>query len=201
VSPLSHPIHGSCINAGKISASAGAATYWGPDSRLNRTARVWGTQTSACAELISVILALRSAPIFKSLELSTRSEYVIRSIAHYAARNEACGWRCPNGDLLKRIFNLIKSRTAPLHLCHIKQPKVVKGHLLEVTKRARQACELPRAREPSGESSTKFRLQRAKFNYTLPRWLLTCQITAGQIKPRFDLLEKRSHSPIEGEIN
>ncbi|KAJ7318571.1 hypothetical protein DFH08DRAFT_631331, partial [Mycena albidolilacea] len=70
------------------------------------------------AELLSVILALKSAPIYKSLQISTRSEYVIHSIVHYAAFNEVCGWRCANGDLLRLIFAFIKVRLAPLHLCH-----------------------------------------------------------------------------------
>ncbi|KAJ7662271.1 hypothetical protein B0H17DRAFT_953315 [Mycena rosella] len=64
-----------------------------PFPRLNTSTRVWGAQTSPRAELLSAILALRRAPTFKSLELSTRSEYVVRSIAHYAVCNNACGWR------------------------------------------------------------------------------------------------------------
>ncbi|KAJ7024679.1 hypothetical protein C8F04DRAFT_968656, partial [Mycena alexandri] len=113
-------IHGVCINAGKNSASAAAATYWGPEARLNSGRRVHGSQTSARAELLAVILALEKCPAFKSMEISTRSEYAIRSVVYYAAHNEACGWRCANGDLLKILIGLIKSRTAPVHFSHIK---------------------------------------------------------------------------------
>ncbi|KAJ6583250.1 hypothetical protein B0H10DRAFT_1765527, partial [Mycena sp. CBHHK59/15] len=67
----------------------------------NKSARVYGNQTSPRAELLAVILALQSAPTFKSIIIATRSEYAIRSATYYAAKNEACGWRCPNGDLLK----------------------------------------------------------------------------------------------------
>ncbi|KAJ7315544.1 hypothetical protein DFH08DRAFT_820471 [Mycena albidolilacea] len=59
--PMKVTVHGSCCNAGKISASAGAATYWGPNAHLNTSARI-----------------------------STCSEYVIHSKVHYAARNETC---------------------------------------------------------------------------------------------------------------
>ncbi|KAJ7775774.1 hypothetical protein DFH07DRAFT_691368, partial [Mycena maculata] len=118
--PVKVTIHGSCLNAGKISASAGAATYWGPNARRNRSARAWGDQRSPRAELLSAILALESAESYKSLEISTRSEYVIRSVTHAAAANDACGWRCANGDLLKRILALIKGRSAPLHFRHLK---------------------------------------------------------------------------------
>ncbi|KAJ7704119.1 hypothetical protein B0H17DRAFT_1194025 [Mycena rosella] len=42
--PLAVTVHGvgSCLNAGKITAAAGAAAYWGPNARLNRSGRVHG---------------------------------------------------------------------------------------------------------------------------------------------------------------
>ncbi|KAJ7261385.1 hypothetical protein B0H12DRAFT_1002546, partial [Mycena haematopus] len=113
--PLKVTIHGSCLNSGKILASAGSAAYWGQSARRNLSGRVWGSQTSPRAELLAAWLAIKNAPLFVSLEISTRSEYVIRSITHYAPMNDACGWRCTNGDILKRILALIKTRTAPLH--------------------------------------------------------------------------------------
>ncbi|KAJ7040063.1 hypothetical protein C8F04DRAFT_887549, partial [Mycena alexandri] len=118
--PIKVTVHGSCTNAGKITATAGAATYWGPNSRRNSSARVWGTQTGPRAELLAVLLAIKSSPLLKSLEVSTRSEYAIRSVVYYAARNDACGWRCANGDILKLIIALIKCRGAPIHFRHIK---------------------------------------------------------------------------------
>ncbi|KAJ7195281.1 hypothetical protein B0H12DRAFT_995524, partial [Mycena haematopus] len=105
---------------------AGSAAYWGSNARLNTSARAWGSQTSPRAELLAAFLAIKQAPVFKSLEISTRSEYVIRSITYYAASNDACGWRCANGDILKRILALIKSRTAPLHFCVIKRESSAK---------------------------------------------------------------------------
>ncbi|KAJ7083857.1 hypothetical protein C8R44DRAFT_651764, partial [Mycena epipterygia] len=118
--PIKVTIHGSCMNAGKITASAGAAAYWGPNAQLNASARGWGLQTSPRAELLAALIAIQKAPTFKSLEISTRSEYVIRSVVYYAATSDACGWRCANGDLLKRILGRIKARTAPLKFCHLK---------------------------------------------------------------------------------
>ncbi|KAJ7775550.1 hypothetical protein B0H16DRAFT_1407570, partial [Mycena metata] len=93
-SALKVTVHGICQNAGKISASAVAAAYWGPDANLNTSGRVYGAQTSARTELTTVILALQKAPGFKSLNIQTRSEYAIRSVVYYVARNDACGWRC-----------------------------------------------------------------------------------------------------------
>ncbi|KAJ7328041.1 hypothetical protein DFH08DRAFT_709880, partial [Mycena albidolilacea] len=113
-------VHGTCLNAGKITAAAAAAAYWGPDARLNTSARLTGQQTSPRAELLAVILALQKAPTFKSLEIYTRSQYAIRSAVYYAANNDACGWRNTNGDLSKVIISLIKGRTAPVHFRHIK---------------------------------------------------------------------------------
>ncbi|KAJ7756096.1 hypothetical protein DFH07DRAFT_742859, partial [Mycena maculata] len=118
--PLRVTIHGTCLNTGKITASPGASAYWGPESRLNQTRRVFGKQTGPRAELLAMILALKAAPPFKSICVSTRSEYVIRSTTYYAATNEACGWRCANGDLLKNLVALIKCRTAPVHFTHLK---------------------------------------------------------------------------------
>ncbi|KAK7049162.1 hypothetical protein R3P38DRAFT_3620855 [Favolaschia claudopus] len=112
--PLKVTVHGSCINSGKITASAGAAAYWGPNSRRNLSERTWGMQTNARAELVAVLLALRTAPSSKTLEIATRSEYAIRSVVYSAPMNAACGWRCLNGDILRLIFVLIKSRAAPI---------------------------------------------------------------------------------------
>ncbi|KAJ7722712.1 hypothetical protein B0H16DRAFT_1473236 [Mycena metata] len=65
----------------------------------------------------------------------------IRSVVYYAARNEACGWRCANGDLLQVLIALVKCRTAPVEFCHIKKELAVKnGHLIEAKAAANRAC-------------------------------------------------------------
>ncbi|KAJ6612443.1 hypothetical protein B0H10DRAFT_1807544 [Mycena sp. CBHHK59/15] len=130
--PLKITVHGTCLNAGKISAAAGAFPYWGPNARLNQMGRVYGTQTGPRLELLAVILALKGAPTFKSIVISTRSEYAIRSIVYYTAKNDAWGWRCINGDLLKVLVALVKIRMAPVQFCHIKKDIAPKdGHLWE----------------------------------------------------------------------
>ncbi|KAJ7631558.1 hypothetical protein DFH06DRAFT_916222, partial [Mycena polygramma] len=117
---------------------AGAAAYWGPNARWNVSARVWGRQSSPRADLLAALLAIEVAPTYRSLEISTRSEDVVRSLAYYAARNAACGWRCTNGDIMKRIMTLIKSRTAPLHFCRITKDNAAQnGHLTEAARMAR----------------------------------------------------------------
>ncbi|KAJ6490125.1 hypothetical protein C8R45DRAFT_796138, partial [Mycena sanguinolenta] len=112
--PLKVTVHGICRNAGRITAAAGAAIYWGPNAPHNLSARVHGAQTGPRAELMAVILALEIAP-FKSITISTRSQYAIRSAVYYASRNAACGWRESNGDLAKILVSLIKNRAAPVH--------------------------------------------------------------------------------------
>ncbi|KAJ6450876.1 hypothetical protein C8R45DRAFT_946489 [Mycena sanguinolenta] len=57
-------IHGSCLNSGRINATAGSAAYWGQNARQNMSARVWGTQTGPRAELLAVWLAIKNAPLF-----------------------------------------------------------------------------------------------------------------------------------------
>ncbi|KAJ7347188.1 hypothetical protein DFH08DRAFT_614590, partial [Mycena albidolilacea] len=97
--PMRVTVHGVCLNARKISAAAGAATYWGPNARLNSTRRVPGTQTGPRAELLAVILALQQAPLFKSIAISTRSHYAIHAAVYHAPKDQACGWRGVNEDL------------------------------------------------------------------------------------------------------
>ncbi|KAJ7483589.1 hypothetical protein FB451DRAFT_1170179 [Mycena latifolia] len=67
------------------------------------------------------------APV--KMQISTRSEYAIRAAKFYSFKNDARGWRCPNGDLLKIVSKLIKERTAPVHFLHIKKMTVASRHL------------------------------------------------------------------------
>ncbi|KAJ6536235.1 hypothetical protein B0H19DRAFT_962986, partial [Mycena capillaripes] len=113
-------ICGYCKDSGKHSAQAGAAAFFGNHSSLNSHARVWGPQHNARADLVALLLAVQRAPKTRNLVISTRSEYAIHSIKDYAYKNDACGWTCVNGDILKLIIGWIRSRTAPLHLHHIK---------------------------------------------------------------------------------
>ncbi|KAJ7455576.1 hypothetical protein FB451DRAFT_1184355 [Mycena latifolia] len=138
--PVKGTIHGACLNAGKTTASTGAAAYWGPNARLNTSANVWGNQTSPRAELMAVLLALKNAPTFKSLGLAQNMPF---------AANDACGWRCANGDILKRILTLVRNRTAPLHFCHLKRAETTpSGHLAQAIALARNACKLTRSHSP-----------------------------------------------------
>jgi hypothetical protein len=68
---------------------------------------------------LAVILALQGVPPYKSITISTRSEYTIRSAVYYGAGNDACGY--------------IKKDAAIKH-----------GHLIEAKKAATQACTLLR---------------------------------------------------------
>ncbi|KAJ7301015.1 hypothetical protein DFH08DRAFT_724755, partial [Mycena albidolilacea] len=85
-------------------ATVGSGIYSGIDSSNNYSLRVWGNQTNARADLAVLLWAIKSSPLRKTLEISTRSEYAIRSVVYYATKKENCGWKCPNGDILKLIF-------------------------------------------------------------------------------------------------
>lgn len=137
-------IQGLCRNAGKATATACAGAYWGANSRNNSTARVPGLQTNARAEVFAIIWALQNADPSHSLEISTRSEYAIRAAKYYVKQNEAQGWRCTNGDLLKCLNSLIKMRTAPLHLRHVLKD-ARNTHIKSAYQMAQQGCDtLPR---------------------------------------------------------
>ncbi|KAJ7145580.1 hypothetical protein C8R44DRAFT_599644, partial [Mycena epipterygia] len=64
----------------------------------------------------------------------------------HSSKNEACGWRCANGDLLKVLITLIRRRTAPVHFSYIKKEIAhTHGHLLQAKSGASQACNRARA--------------------------------------------------------
>jgi hypothetical protein len=81
--PVTVTICGACKNSGKHPNSAGAAAFFGQNSSLNCSIRVWGAQSNARADLISLLLAVQSAPKAKSLIVSTRSQYATRAIKYY----------------------------------------------------------------------------------------------------------------------
>jgi ribonuclease HI/exonuclease III len=145
--PIKITIHGACKNAGKHTASAGAGIYFGINSPKNCSLRVWGTQSNARADLTGLLYAIKSSPLRKTLEISTRSEYAIRSVVYYAAKNETCGWRCANGDILKLIFQWIKLRAAPIRFTRLK--KTANGHVEMAKKLADIGCTYPRASTPT----------------------------------------------------
>jgi ribonuclease HI len=138
--PVTVTICGVCKNIGKHTAQAGAAAYFWGNSGLNCSARVWGNQTNSRPDLISLLLALQVAPKTKTLHVATRSEYVIKSVKYYAYRNDACGWKCANGDVL---MQWIKCRSAPIHFTHIKKGNPTLFYM-EVKLEAEKGCNLPR---------------------------------------------------------
>ncbi|KAJ7679680.1 hypothetical protein B0H17DRAFT_943971 [Mycena rosella] len=95
--------------------------YFGPNSRLNQSVRVWGNQNNVRADLVALLLAVQTASRTKSLIVSTRSDYAIRFIKYYSYMNDACGWKCANGDIPKAIISRIQYRTAPIPFIHFKK--------------------------------------------------------------------------------
>ncbi|KAJ7466466.1 hypothetical protein FB451DRAFT_1040872, partial [Mycena latifolia] len=98
-------------NSGKHTATAGRGVYFGPNSSKNRSMPPASlpnsnrSQSNARADLIALLWAIKVSPLEKTIEISTRSEYAIRSVVYYAAKNETCGWRWTNGDILKLIHH------------------------------------------------------------------------------------------------
>ncbi|KAF8195224.1 hypothetical protein K438DRAFT_1587317, partial [Mycena galopus ATCC 62051] len=85
--PIIIVTHGACKNSGKHTASAGAGIYFGVNSTRNCSIKVWGTQTNMRADLIAFQWAIKGSPSDKTLQISTRSEYAIRSVVYYAEKN------------------------------------------------------------------------------------------------------------------
>ncbi|KAF8174435.1 hypothetical protein K438DRAFT_1609541 [Mycena galopus ATCC 62051] len=115
---------------------------FGPGAPRNSGVRIWGNQTNSRAELIALLLALISSPLRTTLQISTRSEYAIRSVKYYATQNQVCGWTCPNGDVLRLIIQWVYSRSAPLYFIHVKK-NMVDGHLKSAAELAKQGCAMP----------------------------------------------------------
>ncbi|KAJ7752511.1 hypothetical protein DFH07DRAFT_725724, partial [Mycena maculata] len=86
--------------------------------------------TNTRADLIALLTAVQAAPRTKTLRIFCRSEYAIKSVRYYTFRNDACGWKCANGDVLKLIVQRIKARSAPLHFTHVKKD-TTNGHYSE----------------------------------------------------------------------
>lgn len=146
--PLKIVVHGACQRAGKHTATAGSGIYFGINSPKNYSLRVWANQTNVHADLAALLWAIKSSPLRMTLEISTRSEYAIRSVVYYAAKNENCGWKCPNGDIPKLIFQWIKVRVAPIHFIHIKKLSN-NGHLKKAQTLAITGCNSLRTTVPS----------------------------------------------------
>ncbi|KAJ6614417.1 hypothetical protein B0H10DRAFT_1683719, partial [Mycena sp. CBHHK59/15] len=122
--PVLVTICGVCKNVGKHMVSAGSATIFGPNSSLNRAVRIWGNATNVRADIVALLLALQAAPRTKTLHISTRSEFAIKATKYYAFRNDACGWKGVNGDVLKLVIQMIQARSAPVHFIHIKKSAI-----------------------------------------------------------------------------
>ncbi|KAJ7929817.1 hypothetical protein B0H13DRAFT_2310205 [Mycena leptocephala] len=111
----------------------------------NTSLHVWGIQSNARADLVALLSAIKLSPLLKSLKISTRSGCAIRSVVYYAAKNEACGWRCTSGDILTLIFQWIKARSAPIRFVQIKKSLTDNVHLRAAKDLADIGCNSPRS--------------------------------------------------------
>ncbi|PBK84340.1 ribonuclease H-like protein [Armillaria gallica] len=97
-SPVVAYTDGACFHNGTPHARAGAGVYFGPNSLLNGSFRVTGSQTNNRGELLAVLQCLVVACPDRTLHILTDSD---------------------NGDLLADIAAWIHYRTAPLVLEHV----------------------------------------------------------------------------------
>ncbi|KAK0224915.1 hypothetical protein EDD85DRAFT_734598, partial [Armillaria nabsnona] len=104
--------------------------YAGPNAKLNTIHSLPGIQTLYRAFLWGILLVLYKASRDRALEISCCSLSTLDVIMYRAHIDRMCGWRCTNGNVLKRINNLIQVRTAPIHFVHLEKNST-SGHLRE----------------------------------------------------------------------
>lgn len=71
-------------------------------------------------EIFAVLSALRLVHTQRRLLIFTDSEHVICHACYGAAKNQEEGWCCSNGDLLKDMVFLLRSRLAPTYFLWVK---------------------------------------------------------------------------------
>lgn len=107
-------------NAGQGNAKATGAVYWGPNNRNNCSFVPEGVQNDNRACLTGILHAIRVTPSTQTMQLYTTSHYAIRSICYWAGQNHAEGWRCLNGDLFRKIVEILRHRVAPVEFRLVK---------------------------------------------------------------------------------
>ncbi len=125
-------VHASCSedSSPESDRHATMAVYVGLNAKLNTIHSLSGIQTLYRAFLWGILLALYKAPQDRALEIACCSLSTLDVIMYRAHIDQMCGWRCTDGDVLKRINNLIQVRTAPIHFVHLEKNST-SGHLRE----------------------------------------------------------------------
>ncbi|KAK7017640.1 hypothetical protein R3P38DRAFT_3559743 [Favolaschia claudopus] len=102
------------IGASAAKGRAAFAVWRGVGSKWNCAYMVEGNCTEAKASILAMLCAAREHPPNKSFVVYTSSQYLIRSLCYWAGNNEAEGWCCANGDVLRDTVAWIARRTAPI---------------------------------------------------------------------------------------
>ncbi|KAJ8089133.1 hypothetical protein PM082_014381 [Marasmius tenuissimus] len=106
-----------CDGLGTISVKAGAGIYGGPSSRYNKQFRVPGPALSLNrGHLFAIYCTLKMVSLSKPMLVISSSEYAISALTVYIGFHNKNHWNCANGDLLKAIVQIIRLRSASLHL-------------------------------------------------------------------------------------
>ena len=112
---------GACSNNGKEYARAGIGVYFGENDNRNVSRELKGKKTNNIAELSAIIVAYHvlEEEIDAGVDvlICTDSKYCILCCTTYGEKNEKKGWRptkkgkeIPNKDLVKRAYELFKSK-------------------------------------------------------------------------------------------
>ncbi|KAI1782431.1 hypothetical protein LXA43DRAFT_849763, partial [Ganoderma leucocontextum] len=96
--------------------SAGAGVFFGPANDDNGAFRVPGEQSLARAVLFAALLAIRATPPSSTLRIHCHTDYLPRSVCHWAEHNARQQWKVVNGDILLSLAWLVRSRSGPISI-------------------------------------------------------------------------------------
>jgi len=123
-------IDGSCINNGKVNASAGYGVFFDYNDVRNESGVVKGKQTNNTGELTALIRALeilkKDIEDKKIINIYTDSEYVIKCSGSYGAKLAKNDWKTesdkvpPNLKLLQKIYELYSPHKKTIKIHYIK---------------------------------------------------------------------------------
>lgn len=122
-------VDGSCLhNQTPGLATAGVGVWFGENDPRNVSERLVGKQTNQRAEIVAVIRALEAAPL-EPLCVYTDSEYCVSGVnfrlQDWAAHNFH---GVDNADLWERLHQMLRARTAPVFLKHVKGHSGIVGN-------------------------------------------------------------------------
>lgn len=103
-------IYTCATNPGGRAGKAFAASFHGPNCPLNLACQIPGSQSYTRASLFAIWMAIRDAPLSRSLDIFYCARSVFTDLLVTAGRDAERGWRGPNADIIKCIVLAVRSR-------------------------------------------------------------------------------------------